>query len=941
MNRNFALLESRWPQLTNFAQHAEQYVYTDPQSALTKLRCFCESLVGILYRELNLPCEPRANLLDKLKSQMFVDVVGEEVCQKLHAIRMKGNRAVHHNEATTDDALWLLKEAYFIGQWLYKTYSDEQSVEHPAFVIPEKPNSIDKLAQSHDELTIQLEAAKQELISLENSEKNAQIELSNLKKKVDDLKLSSFKEKATLAANSIDFEQEITRDNISIEDIFSEYDLTSGQSELVQRLDSFLNGKGNNIFQLKGYAGTGKTFITKGLTEYLRAVGRRFVLAAPTGKAAKVISNKTNCEAYTLHKTIYSFKDLVEYSDEKNLDSETYKVYAEIAVNELSADTVFIVDESSMISDFYQESEFFRCGSGKLLSDFLKFVNLDHNDHRKKVIFIGDDAQLPPVGMSSSPALSSYYLNSQFGLKADSFELTEVVRQKANSGVMQTSIALRKALNSGVFNQLTIETDIADIEEVEYAELMSKYLQSCHNKINAESIIIAGSNKDVLQYNQRIREHFFPQQSEICAGDKIMAVSNSDRYGFFISNGEFGLVRQVLGPSETRKIILNPKSKDKRIEINLTFRDVEVGFKDLDGHSHFFKAKIAETLLYSEQPQLSSDQNKALYVDFCMRYSYLPRKSLEFKETLYSDPYFNALRVKFGYAITCHKAQGSEWNHVFVKCKTHENILSSGYFRWLYTAITRTASKLYLLEAPKIKLGSNLKSTSYIGQSMIKPAPDYSGFDNATLEPINEVDEHTIDEPIETGVQESHTFDIPSTETFLLQLLAAVRDHLKQTDIVIEGIGHNQWQESYTFNRKGNIERLDIWYNAKGKVSQISSPSMSPLSSELVNLLSPLKVGLMLNSESREAVSFSQDFQVAFHSRLMDYINNTEITLLSAEEQQWALRYSFSKGSSLAVIDINFNGKQQFTKIQTLRNKCIGADFVLEVENILTQGLSA
>ncbi|CAN0589127.1 unnamed protein product, partial [Ectocarpus sp. 12 AP-2014] len=410
--------------------------------------------------------------------------------------------------------------------------------------------------------------------------------------------------------------------------------------------------------------------------------------------------------AYTIHKTIYSFKDIAEYRDDDLDGTETYKFYAQLAVNEMSADTVFIVDEASMLADVYNEAEFFRFGSGYLLQDFLKFVNLDHNDHRKKVIFIGDDAQLPPVGMSFSPALDPDYLYREHGVRSTSFELTEVVRQKADSGVMNNSIALRKALQSGTFNQLAVELDYPDVAKVGHDELMSRYLESCGGQINGESIVIAHSNSDVASYNRRIREHFFPGCPQVTEGDKVMAVSNSSAYGFFISNGDFGLVKQVLGESDLRTVRLKRKNSDtgevESIDIALSFRDVLIGFKDLEGNNRFFYAKILEDLLYSDKPSLSSDENKALYLDFCIRNSHLKRGSLEFKNTLMSDPYFNALRLKFGYAITCYKAQGSEWNHVFVKCKTHQSQLSAGYFRWFYTAITRTSQNLYLLDPPNL-----------------------------------------------------------------------------------------------------------------------------------------------------------------------------------------------------------------------------------------------
>jgi tRNA A37 threonylcarbamoyladenosine biosynthesis protein TsaE len=933
MARNFVLLEKRWPQLANFAQQAESYAYSDPQSSITKLRCYCETMVGILYRELNLPCESKDSLLDKLKSDLFIEIVGEDVCQKLHAIRMKGNKAVHHNQASTSDALWLIKEAYLLGQWLYKTYSGELENEYPQFVEPQEPDSMERLVQSRDELAEQLEAVKQELASVEANEKEALDKLCQLRGEVDSYKRQDFRDNAAKAAQTINFESDITTKNISIHDTFSEYSLTSGQTELVNHLDKFLTSKDSNVFLLKGYAGTGKTFITKGLTEYFRSVGRTFVLSAPTGKAAKVISNKTGCEAYTIHKSIYSFKDLIEYRDENDEESETYKLYAQIAVNELSADTVFIIDESSMISDVYNENEFFRCGSGKLLSDFLKFVNLDHNDHRKKVIFIGDDAQLPPVGMNYSPALSSEYLQQKFGLSTQSYELTEVVRQKADSGVMQNSIKLRNALNSGVFNQLILDTNTPDIEEIDYADFMPKYLESCQNQINGESILIAGSNRDVFQYNLRIREHFFPNQLQVANGDKVIAVSNNDRYGFFISNGEFGLVRRVFGATEVRKVVLNPKSQDKRVDVELHFRDVEIGFKNLEGQSRFFSAKVLENLLYSELPQLSSDQNKALYVDFCMRHPDLRRNSLEFKEALRADPYFGALRVKFGYAITCHKAQGSEWNHVFVKCKTHQNSLSSGYFRWLYTAITRTADHLYLLEAPNLKLGSGLKSVSSIGATMIKPAPEPTLTSTNVEEPASPVFS-------EFNAVRSDNFGIPESETFLLQLLDSIYGIMSYSDIKISNIDHKQYQEIYTFSRDSEFERISIWYSAKGKISQIHALNMTPFSSEIVQLLEPIKMGLVVTPSQQTNIEFSKPFQNEFHQRLMTLINGAGIVMNGAEEQDWALRYHFSKGNSVAVYDIYFNGKEQFTRVMAQRNKCVGLELAQEIEAILTEGLN-
>jgi ATP-dependent exoDNAse (exonuclease V) alpha subunit len=204
--------------------------------------------------------------------------------------------------------------------------------------------------------------------------------------------------------------------NKSLSNYFQKYNLTNSQSELVNRLEAFIDAPNSsqNIFLLKGYAGTGKTFITKGLTEYLKEIRRTFILAAPTGKAAKVIANKTQNEAYTIHKTIYSTNDVKEYKENEN--DKTFKFYFDLRVNDYPNNTIYIIDEASMISNVYGEPEFFRFGSGFLLQDLLKYINIDCNDHNKKIIFIGDNAQLPPIGMNFSPALDVQYLKQTFNV---------------------------------------------------------------------------------------------------------------------------------------------------------------------------------------------------------------------------------------------------------------------------------------------------------------------------------------------------------------------------------------------------------------------------------------------------------------------------------------------------------------------------------------------
>ncbi len=936
---NFKLLQDRWPKLYEHASFAERYTHSDPHTAIIKLRCFAEQMVGILYRELLLPCNPNDGFFEKLKATHFQSIVDKAILEKLHAIRTLGNRAAHGGNVSQSEATILLHDAYLIGKWIYRTYSGALG-SYPDFEELKTPEDFTLLLKEQNtELSKQLKAAKDELARLEESERLSQKAAGDQGVVAIDERLEEFRHASRASAESFDLAPGSTRNIISLSDSFAGYQLTSDQTALVSHLTRFLSNKDENLFLLKGYAGTGKTFITKGLTEHFRAIGRNYVLAAPTGKASKVIARKTGSEAYTIHKTIYSFKDLIEYREE-NLDgSETYKLYAQLAVNNYPADTVFIVDEASMIGDNYQEEEFFRFGSGYLLRDFLKFVNLDHNDHRKKVIFIGDDAQLPPVRMGYSPALDPAYLKSEYSQRSIGYELTEVVRQKANSGVMQNAIKLRQSLRKKVFNQLVVDYEFPDVEKIEYQDFLARYLESCSDKINAESIVIAQSNADVAAYNRHIREHFFPGFSEVTNGDKIMVVKNIYMEGMFVSNGDFGLIRRVFGKTETRIVKLrNKNSETGEIEetlVTLLFRDVEIGFKDLLGNPRFFEVKIIENLLYGDHPNLTSDESKALYVDFCIRHPRLRSGSLEFKETLRSDPYFNALHLKFGYAITCHKAQGSEWNHVFVKCRTHQNQLTADYFRWLYTATTRTADKLYLMDPPNIKLGSGLVMG---GSKKIGIGPESKANEKSPLAPVEadgtiELDPSDQDE----ACTQMETCGIAADDHFSLEILRRVTSLIKDQNITIQSVDQKQYQECYFFQRDNQIARIVFYYNGKGKITKLLSPNRDSFSGEMSEILDPLS-GILIVPETsnvKKEFVFADDFLNEFHARLEPSMAQDNIRIADVKQMDWKQRYTFVKSTEVAVIDFIYDGKSSFTNCLPVRNDCSSDDFINEIASAL------
>jgi hypothetical protein len=418
-----------------------------------------------------------------------------------------------------------------------------------------------------------------------------------------------------------------------------------------------------------------------------------------------------------------------------------------------------------------------------------------------------------------------------------------------------------------------------------------------------------------------------------------MALCNSDAYGLFISNGDFGLIREVLSGSEKRTVTLKRKSPDtgalEEIPVSLLFKDVVVGFKDIEGVSHFLKTKIVEDLLYSKEIALSSDQNKAIYLDFCIRNKHLKRQSTEFKHTLRADPYFNALRLKFGYAITCHKAQGSEWNNVFVKCKSksHSNQLTADYFRWLYTAITRTAKNLYLLDPPDIRPWSGIKVVSSLALEILGPAKA-----SEASPPASEL--HSQHTPV-SSLLDSGTFGIPKGATVLLSLLAEVRRLTDGKGIDIDDVLHNQWQESYHFKRGAESARVDISYTNRNKISTVASHGFGGLGSELSDLLSQLKGRPLLAAGSPAVVevSFPKQFLNDFHEKVLQLCATNGITVQHVVEQQWSLRYSFAKDGAVAVYDIFYNGRDQIKKCQPVPTACSPGPLAGAVGQMLTVGM--
>lgn len=444
------------------------------------------------------------------------------------------------------------------------------------------------------------------------------------------------------------------------------YSPTEGQLALFKRVDQFLEAYERPVLLIKGYAGTGKTTVVSALTQVLPLFNYKFVLMAPTGRAAKVMSSYAKRLAFTIHKKIY----MQTNTDGSGPSFKRQKNYAK--------NTIFIVDESSMISE--------EAGAvGKsLLSDLFNYV---FSDSSNKLILIGDFAQLPPVGQSTSPALDKDHLTYNF--KATVFEnvLTEVTRQAQDSGILKNATSLRNELEAKK-PKITIQTSgQKDIFRMT-GEKMEDGLRYAYDNYGIENtVIICRSNKLANNYNQYIRHRIHFYESELEAGEILMIVRNNylfvpgDTPGNFLANGDFVEVQKIVSFEEM---------------YGLRYATLMLKMVDYP-EEPAFEAKVMLDTLHSESPALNNDQNKILYQQVKEDYADLATVK-ERKEAIKNDPYLNALQVKFAYALTCHKSQGGQWPIVFVDqgfIKADE--VDRDYIRWLYTAMTRATKQLFMV----------------------------------------------------------------------------------------------------------------------------------------------------------------------------------------------------------------------------------------------------
>jgi exodeoxyribonuclease-5 len=444
---------------------------------------------------------------------------------------------------------------------------------------------------------------------------------------------------------------------------------TDDQSDALTKIADYITGNSNDvIFLLTGYAGTGKTSLISSVVKTLDLLRMRCVLLAPTGRAAKVLSSFAGKQSFTIHKKIYRQKSSRDGIGSFVLDRNLHK------------DTYFIVDEASMVSNSSNDISLF--GSGKVLDDLVEYV---YSGTDCKLIIAGDTAQLPPVGSALSPALDPASLKN-FGFGLITAELKQVVRQSEDSGVLMnaTRVRLQIAEHDLVHPSLDCENfkDIIRITGEDLIEEISTSYGTCGLE---GTIIVVNSNKQANRYNQGIRNRIFFREEEISPGDMVMVVKNNyflieeDEETGFIANGDIAEVKRIRKYEE---------------KFGFRFADMLLKFTDYDLE---IESKVMLDVLQLDTPALPSDRGKELFQNVLADYMHLKTRRKQI-EAVRNDPYFNALQVKFSYAVTCHKAQGGQWERVFVdQGMFNRQEISLDYLRWFYTAITRATDKLYLV----------------------------------------------------------------------------------------------------------------------------------------------------------------------------------------------------------------------------------------------------
>lgn len=655
--------------------------------------------------------------------------------------------------------------------------------------------------------------------------------------------------------------------------VFDTITLSQSQQTAFEQLCKFLQSD-EQVFILKGYAGTGKTTLVNEFCKHLENEWLKFSLMAPTGRASMVMKLKTGRQAATIHKAIYNLDKLEEVQD-----GVSYKMRYALNLNSDPQNAIYLVDEASMISDLYAEDEFFVFGSGHLLEDLLAFVF--ETGAKRKIIFIGDGAQLPPVSMNHSPALSKEYLLEKFQLKCIEQELTEVFRQESDSLILRNATEIRHAIANQTFNKFDIKTDMKSVSSIFPEDVLNQYLEKVKENGLDQTTIITYSNEQALKYNQQIRPKLFNQPEAdlplLKVHDKMLIVKNNYNTEIELFNGMFCKIEE-LGSLEYTPIVRFYGSKKVIIERHLKFRTAKISVDSPGGIRRLLKVCILENVIDDKKGKLDPYLQRALYVDFKNRMAKQEIKygSKEFKDRLRTDPFFNALFLKYGYAITCHKAQGGEWNHVLVDFKVFIGKTTLQYFRWAYTAISRSRQSLVCIDAPSYNCLSNF----VVGK----------------IKKLGKVP------------QDLYYFEKGDEKETFIDIRMRRLNELFQAQQIEMLVTNHQFQINLLVKQNEDFADLSLWYGDKGFTKTTWKTISSQKFKDLIDYL-------LIQSIIPNIVPFQPkfEFQKDLHDFVIEKLEENEIPLLNLIQREWSDLYYIDTGCGAAALEFFYDKKHMYS----------------------------
>lgn len=583
----------------------------------------------------------------------------------------------------------------------------------------------------------------------------------------------------------------------------------------------------------------------------------------------------------------------------KDVADSEFKFVFPINQSEKGGNIVAIVDEASMLCSRKIEHELFVFGTDNLMEDLLTFVRPNFGG---KVIFVGDSAQLPPVGESVSNALRAEYFQEQ-GLNVIEAELTEVLRQKADSVILKNAMMIRDLIKKDKRNQLVFEEQKDDVEMVPSEQFLDKYIKYRKESGRHDSVIICFSNKSANRYNIDIRKALYGGDVPLRENDILLITQNNYRLNRM--NGEFVPVLSVgARTQQSAPVYAQIGGKKERIVITLNFIQVTVP----DGNGNPKPCMLLEDLLTSDKATISIDENRALYINFCMRHPYLKQDTEAFAEALLNDVYYNAIRAKYGYAVTGHKCQGGEWGKVFVDY-TGRTGLDDDSLRWAYTATTRAQKTLYIANLPHITPFSKFRIEPI--QKCKNIAPECRILNEVPPTPFH-------NENVDNGVRAKYH---------------CIAKNMEYTPYRIISVQSRPYLEIYNIQTPDGVDRYDIFYKA-GDIFQ-------PAKATSPNQHTPL-IEIMLNDERGMSCKFDYIPSDESHGKLLDLIRSAcdtisvQITNVVEHQEDFSTIYYMRTSGTFSYIKVyvNSDGFITYAKPMSLKGKDDGElSAIIEIIN--------